>query len=1166
MKKQKYALRISACIFTILLLFGSLTVSATEPGTKPAAASSTVTIYHTNDMHGALTAIDNNGTDSGNNTIGIARAAALKKNTPNSLLVDAGDATQGLPLASLTQGADIIKLMNLAGYDLMAAGNHEFDYGSEQALTNADNAAFPLLAANVEKDGRPLFEGHNAENNGCHKVITVNGITIGFFGLTTCETKSATNPEGIAGIEFQDEVKTAKREIKELEEADADVIIAVSHLGEYENVPVPARALAGAMTGEYQGRLDAIIDGHSHTEENFTENGVLIAQTGTGLKKLGKMEITPEADGSYALTETLLTWSDTADVTPDPDVADALETITSGQEEQLANRVCETTNTLWGGYINNISVARITETNLGDLVTDAFRDAATDFIAGSQSQDLIPYKDVPVAAVENGGGIRSSIPNGTTTKKELVTAFPFSNTLMLKAVTPQILFQVMEHSLSNVTAQDEETGMLSGVYGGGFLQVSGIQVRYNPNAPEDAKILEMKLDDGTVLSRDDTDTPMILVSNNYIMSGGNDYDMLKDLDLLGEIGGELETIESYINGLTNHGADPLSLPCTFDRIIPQSSYSGNEYTASVRMLLPTGDAAPNKAVSVCIDNKTTKTLYTDKSGILKITVPAGPHGVQIDNSQEQLYINNYTGSGIIEDGQSSYPSAFCDGQTDDTIQITAPSAAETTISSGRSFYVKGTFENIGQIPENSTVSVRLTDTAGDTVRETSTQIKDNKTLKEDLITFKTDETIICDTGMPDLIWDGADEASVRNGDSKCYYNDSGFTALIPGGKTADSIDDKLGLTDKNGNAYKPLSNGGYLLEVSVLSPGGETLGYRSADLSIGSTADKILTRFSGDDHIRKFQAFAAANGYRIYNDAFPGYWSMSDGRFCENAPQWRAADATEYTTGTVHFIIYNVKKSSTTYSVELGLLQSMGDIDRRLVSYYYSTGEPGMIAGIDIQITPFSNGDKLQLVRAELSTEKQKDGIYIEQQAKKPQYDMDISDGITAKAGQNLSLYGVTAPIQADSSDIRLNNDNTYTVNNKIQTLKYKIAGNGKEQTFEKEVILERQNGSQTNSSELEFKHVFPISDDMAGKDYTVSLEGYDAHGRAVAGSKESFRLTVAKGSALNPPASHPADNAGSASSNVKTGDNSRIIVLFWLMGMSFAAGIIVIKRKHKSL
>ena len=110
-----------------------------------------IVIYHTNDTHGSL--------EGGNSSVSIGQVAALKKNTPGSILVDAGDATQGMPLASLTQGKDIITLMNLASYDVMAAGNHEFDFGADRLLANAELADFPILAANVYRDGQPLLEG-----------------------------------------------------------------------------------------------------------------------------------------------------------------------------------------------------------------------------------------------------------------------------------------------------------------------------------------------------------------------------------------------------------------------------------------------------------------------------------------------------------------------------------------------------------------------------------------------------------------------------------------------------------------------------------------------------------------------------------------------------------------------------------------------------------------------------------------------------------------------------------------------------------------------------------------------------------------------------------------------------------------------------------------------
>lgn len=107
----------------------------------------------------------------------------------------------------------MIELMNLAGYDLMAAGNHEFDFGTEQFLSNAALAQFPILAANVYRNGQPLLAGVQEGNNGCHTSIERDGVRIGFFGLTTVETATSTNPAGIRDLQFADEVETAKKRL-----------------------------------------------------------------------------------------------------------------------------------------------------------------------------------------------------------------------------------------------------------------------------------------------------------------------------------------------------------------------------------------------------------------------------------------------------------------------------------------------------------------------------------------------------------------------------------------------------------------------------------------------------------------------------------------------------------------------------------------------------------------------------------------------------------------------------------------------------------------------------------------------------------------------------------------------------------------------------------------
>ena len=96
-----------------------------------------VVILHTNDVHGAID--------------GYAKIAAMKASYEAKgayvLLMDAGDYSQGTTKVSVSKGANAVALMNLAGYDVAALGNHEFDYGYDQLKANLGSAKFAVVAA-----------------------------------------------------------------------------------------------------------------------------------------------------------------------------------------------------------------------------------------------------------------------------------------------------------------------------------------------------------------------------------------------------------------------------------------------------------------------------------------------------------------------------------------------------------------------------------------------------------------------------------------------------------------------------------------------------------------------------------------------------------------------------------------------------------------------------------------------------------------------------------------------------------------------------------------------------------------------------------------------------------------------------------------------------------
>ena len=646
---------LAAVLLTGLVLGGEWTAPAAE-----AAGTSVkeVVIFHTNDIHGHV--------DEG---VGLARVAAMKKNTENALLLDGGDAIQGGAVATLSNGEDVVKLMNAAGYDAMCTGNHEYDYGQEQLGKIRELAEYPILAANVEKDGTPLLKGtygtEKKESNGQYTIIERNGIKIGIFGLTTQETRTAANPAGLTGITFVDELETAKNMITALEKEGAGVILCLAHLGETETGVYTAEKLAESLTGDYQGRLDAIIDAHSHTVENKQVNGVQISQTGTALANLGKMTITYDEDTKEASVKEaeLLPAEDFAeggkyaDIVPDAGVEQALASIKEKNEEVTKERIADTDTTLWGGTINGVTEGRVTETNLGDLVADSMREAGEDIVRNGNAAE--EYKNLPIVTMQNGGGIRATIQKGTVTKGDIVNVLPFGNTISFKAVTPKLLYAIMEQGVSGNSGLTSDGLMAGTTASGGFPQIAGMKMTYDPNREIGSKVTAIWLDGETEpLGREDESRRIIFGSNDFLIAGGNGFSMLSGLPEVAEGGGLDSMFENTVLERTENGTKPLSVPVNGGRIVVESAdYTPKDYTACVEIHDMEGKLAAKKEISYYVDDAgTVRRGTTDEEGILRLEgLSDGAHTIGAVYGEHEAYVCSYTGTGIILDFTGTYP-------------------------------------------------------------------------------------------------------------------------------------------------------------------------------------------------------------------------------------------------------------------------------------------------------------------------------------------------------------------------------------------------------------------------------------------------------------------------------------------------------------------------------
>ncbi|MBS5478292.1 MAG: 5'-nucleotidase C-terminal domain-containing protein [Coriobacteriia bacterium] len=453
------------------------------------------------------------------------------------------------------------------------------------------------------------------------------------FGLTTQATAWSVSPSALGDVVFADEVTTAEGQIAELAMQGVDAIVCLAHLG---NGPVPCTGLglAQSLSPDAAFRLTAIIDGHSHTVEDVLVNGVLVVQTGCNLSALGKLTLTFASDGTVSAAEELLDPAAVASqAAPAPDVAADLEAIAATQDEMLSEKLTINPTTLWAGWLDGNDLAaptRMVETNYGDFVCECFINRASALLAQTGLDD-----GTPLLAVTNGGGIRAALPRGIVTVRDLVTAFPFSNTVQVKRITPKILRSLFEASFSSMAGQDGQSGMLlQEEISGSFLQLAGFEVTCDPNAPVGQRVKDIYVYGlaGSV-DLDDDETPLYLASNSYVMAGGDAYEALADAEMVAEVGGELEAIRSYLDELSDVLGRGIGLRClpllagTKGRLILDGGHEPAPWVATLRLVDAAGEPLPDTDVLLDIDASTCVTTTSDADGYVQVELEDGPHGI-----------------------------------------------------------------------------------------------------------------------------------------------------------------------------------------------------------------------------------------------------------------------------------------------------------------------------------------------------------------------------------------------------------------------------------------------------------------------------------------------------------------------------------------------------------
>ena len=480
-------------------------------------------ILHTNDVHGRI--VEEKG------VIGDAKLATViekerEKGNQTTLVVDAGDAFQGLPISNSTKGEARAKILNEMGYDAMAVGNHEFDFGLDEAKKYKEILNFPLLSSNTYVNGARLFEAATIVD----KNKDVEGDEFVVIGVTTPETATKTHPKNVKGVTFTEPIAEVNKVIEEIqakalaEGKDYKHYVVLAHLGVDTTTPVEWRGstLAEALSKNplLKGKRVTVIDGHSHTVESTTYgDNVTYNQTGSYLHNVGKITYKSR---QLLGNPTQIPAADAKKLEANPKIEKLVKDIKQKYDAENAVEVVSNSPVELNGDRENV---RVRETNLGNVVADSlYQYGQTGF---SHPTDI---------AVTNGGGLRETIAKGKPiTKGNVIAVLPFGNTISQIQVTGQQVLDMFEKSLGSILQVDkagktvlDENGQPLLEPSGGFLQVSGVKVYYDTNLPSGKRILAVQVKNRTTGLYDRLDLAKIyyLTTNDFLAAGGDGYTML----------------------------------------------------------------------------------------------------------------------------------------------------------------------------------------------------------------------------------------------------------------------------------------------------------------------------------------------------------------------------------------------------------------------------------------------------------------------------------------------------------------------------------------------------------------------------------------------------------------------------------------------------------------
>jgi len=546
---------LSGLIRTLVLLMCAATCGADGP------TRAHITILSTTDLHGNILPVDYNTNKP--DVRGLARVATIvkqaRKENPGLLLLDSGDTIQGTPLTFHHARVNnrppdpMMSVMSAMGYDAMAVGNHEYEFGLDVLNKARSEARFPWLSANTYKKGtaETYFQPFIVKQ--------VNGVRIGIIGLTTPGMPSLDDPERYySKIALREPVSEAKKWTAVLREKErVDLVVVAMHMGlevdlrTGEKLPgqMPSENAALAIAENVPG-IDVILMGHTHREvPSVYINGVLLAQAEKWGRSIARADVYLEKSGATGR------WRMVAKSSRTIPIGDQVE----ADPEIL--RIAEPYHRETQAWLDQVIGDSPVELKAGE---ERFRDTAIlDLVHRVQLE--LSNADVSTAMTLNS---KARIPKGPVTVRDIIGFYEYEATPVVVEVTGKQLKEALEHSARHFGAYKPNTP-LSELTDERFPSYTydvaeGITYDLDISKPVGERIQNMRLRGQPV-----TQTRKLrLATIAFRVNGGAGYTMFKDSRVIYRSSKELR--ELIIDWVKRNGHIPTT-PTNNWRLLPLGS-------------------------------------------------------------------------------------------------------------------------------------------------------------------------------------------------------------------------------------------------------------------------------------------------------------------------------------------------------------------------------------------------------------------------------------------------------------------------------------------------------------------------------------------------------------------------------------------------------------------